>query len=116
MNTTVVKVHRHGPAPKVTDLQLLTFIAAYAQHNGFAPCVRDIGNGVGLASTSAVTHRLKQLAKKGLLNRHERISRAMSLTQKAREQYPMLSPTGSHATLRHVKSTQRSSSIAAEAR
>ena len=39
------------------------------QRYGYAPTLREIGEAVGLASTSSVSHQLSRLAKKGYLSR-----------------------------------------------
>ena len=42
------------------DLQILTFIKSFAIKNGYLPTMREIGDGVHLASPSTVyTHFLK---------------------------------------------------------
>ena len=46
---------------------ILRFIARYTDENERPPSVREIGAAVGLSSTAAVTYRLDQLVKQGLL-------------------------------------------------
>jgi len=45
----------------------LDFINQFIQENGYAPSVREIGQGVGLQSTSAVSYHLQKLQAQGLL-------------------------------------------------
>ena len=52
---------------KVTDGQILDFIAEFIVEKGFSPTVREIGAGVGLMSTSAVKWRLDMLVEDGLV-------------------------------------------------
>lgn len=47
--------------------QILDFVNQFAQENGFAPSVREIGAAVGLRSTASVSYHLQQLQEKGLL-------------------------------------------------
>ena len=55
--------------PRTTDKpqQILDFVNHFIQENGFAPSVREIGDGVGLRSTASVTYHIRQLQEKGLL-------------------------------------------------
>lgn len=46
---------------------ILEFVNQFAQENGFAPSVREIGAAVGLSSTASVSYHLRQLQDKGLL-------------------------------------------------
>ena len=59
-------------------------ILAYIQHEissrGYAPSVREIGEAVGLKSTSTVHGHLQRLEKKGLLHRDAMKPRAMGLS------------------------------------
>ncbi|MCS7011661.1 MAG: transcriptional repressor LexA [Anaerolineales bacterium] len=47
---------------------------------GFPPSIREIGEAVGISSTSVVTYYLKQLAEMGLIERDARFSRAVRPT------------------------------------
>ena len=47
--------------------QILTFVNAFIQENGFAPSIREIGAAVGLRSTASVSYHIQQLQDKGLL-------------------------------------------------
>ena len=55
--------------PRTSDKseQILEFINAFVQENGYAPSVREIGAGVGLRSTASVSYHLRALQEKGLL-------------------------------------------------
>ena len=46
---------------------ILDFINQFVQENGYAPSVREIGQAVGLQSTSAVSYHLQKLQAQGLL-------------------------------------------------
>jgi len=46
---------------------------------GYPPSIREIGEAVGISSTSVVTYYLKQLAEMGLIERDAKFSRAVRL-------------------------------------
>jgi len=47
---------------------------------GYPPSIREIGEAVGISSTSVVTYYLKQLSEMGLIERDAKFSRAVRLT------------------------------------
>jgi len=47
---------------------------------GYPPSIREIGEAVGITSTSVVTYYLKQLTELGLIERDAKFSRAVRLT------------------------------------
>lgn len=55
------------------------FIVEYMTTNGFAPSIHEIGDGVGLASTSSVHRCLEVLADQGLIEMKEKASRTIKL-------------------------------------
>ena len=61
----------------------MEFIARAVEERGYPPSVREIADGVGLASTSAVHHHLIALERDGLLERGTHSSRALRLTNRA---------------------------------
>ena len=65
------------------DMQekILTYIQSEIQSRGYPPSVREIGEAVGLSSTSTVHGHLKRLEKKGLLHRDAMKPRAMGLSR-----------------------------------
>lgn len=46
---------------------ILDYVNQFAQENGYAPSIREIGAAVGLRSTASVSYHLRQLQEKGLL-------------------------------------------------
>jgi repressor LexA len=48
---------------------------------GYPPSIREIGEAVGISSTSVVTYYLKQLNEMGLIERDAKFSRAVRLTE-----------------------------------
>lgn len=64
------------------DMQerILAYIQSEIQNRGYPPSVREIGEAVGLKSTSTVHGHLTRLEKKGLLHRDAMKPRAMGIS------------------------------------
>lgn len=62
-----------------TQERILSYIQYAIEKQGYAPSVREIGDAVGLSSTSTVHGHLRRLEKKGLLHRDAMKPRAMGL-------------------------------------
>ena len=65
----------HGPTPR--QQQILAYIRAYIRQEHMPPTVREIGNGVGLASSATVQNHLNALERKGLIHRRPRQDRTI---------------------------------------
>lgn len=63
-----------------TQEKILAYIQSEIKTRGYAPSVREIGEAVGLKSTSTVHGHLMRLEKKGLLYRDAMKPRAMGLS------------------------------------
>src|SRR5579862_9623178 len=57
--------------------RILEVIRAFTAENGFPPSVREIGERVGLSSSSTIHAHLKTLERRGLLSRHATKPRAL---------------------------------------
>lgn len=79
------------------DMQarILAYIEQEIKTRGYAPSVREIGEAVGLKSTSTVHGHLTRLEKKGLLRRDAMKPRAIGLS-------PSLSPFDESVSLREI--------------
>lgn len=66
------------------QLKILNYIETVIETRGYAPSVREIGDAVGLKSTSTVHGHLTRLEKKGLLHRDAMKPRAMGLSHEKR--------------------------------
>ncbi|MFT4147334.1 MAG: transcriptional repressor LexA [Micrococcaceae bacterium] len=66
---------------ELTDRQrkILSVIENNIEDKGYPPSMREIGNKVGLASLSSVTHQLNQLEKNGYIRRNPKLPRAMEI-------------------------------------
>lgn len=62
---------------------MLEFIASYINDHTRPPTIREIGEAVGISSTSVVNYNLTRLQEKGLLEREAEVSRGLRLTQTA---------------------------------
>lgn len=63
--------------------QVLAAIDALTRQLGYSPTVREIGNAVGLASTSTVHGHIDRLQRLGLIA-HEGLPRTLRLTEAGR--------------------------------
>ena len=63
----------------VRQKKILETIQRSVNDNGYPPAMREIGDTVGLASLSSVTHQLSQLEKLGYLRRDPKRPRAMEV-------------------------------------
>lgn len=66
-------------------MSILTAVYDWIHNVGYPPSVREIATSVGLASPSTVNHHLNTLEKRGLVRRSPGSSRAIELTDAARE-------------------------------
>jgi len=69
---------------KLSDRQrnMLDFIQRYTRDQGYPPSIREIGEAVGISSTSVVNYNLNRLVEEGYLDRHQNVSRGLRLTDK----------------------------------
>ncbi|WP_426998854.1 transcriptional repressor LexA [Pseudarthrobacter sp. N5] len=63
----------------IRQKKILETIQRSVNDNGYPPSMREIGDTVGLASLSSVTHQLSQLEKLGYLRRDPKRPRAMEV-------------------------------------
>ena len=70
-----------GPATGLTERQrtILDVIRASVTTRGYPPSIREIGDAVGLTSTSSVAHQLRTLERKGYLRRDPNRPRAVDV-------------------------------------
>lgn len=76
---------------------ILQLIEEYAQEYGYPPTIREIGEAVGISSTSVVSYNLNVLQRKGLLTRNPDVSRGLRLVQSQEEIEPIVAPPHRHA-------------------
>jgi repressor LexA len=61
--------------------KILSFIVDFTQHHDFPPTIREIGETVGISSTSVVNYNLAKLEDMELLTREREVSRGLSLNR-----------------------------------
>ncbi len=68
-------------ASRLTDRQqeILTFVQRYTESHGYPPSVREIGQAMGLTSSSTVHSHLEALERKGFLRRDPSKPRALEI-------------------------------------
>ncbi|MFT3662630.1 MAG: transcriptional repressor LexA [Gordonia sp. (in: high G+C Gram-positive bacteria)] len=59
--------------------EVLDFIRSSVRDRGYPPSIREIGEAVGLTSTSSVAHQLRTLERRGLLKRDPHRPRAVNV-------------------------------------
>lgn len=62
--------------------KILDFIQEFFEENRFPPTIREIGQSVGISSTSVVKYNLDILERRGLIERDAEISRGLRLAEK----------------------------------
>ena len=72
------------PKGKLSERQkkMLDFIQKFGQQNGYPPSIREIGEAVGISSTSVVNYNLNRLVEEGYVARDQNVSRGIRLTEK----------------------------------
>lgn len=76
---------------------ILNFIKAEVEKRGYPPSVREIGEAVGLASTSSVHKQLNQLEQKGLIRKDKSTTRGLALLLE--EEANLTQPEEKHAVV-----------------
>ena len=68
-----------GSALSPRQEKMLDAIRQFTEENGYPPTIRQIGEMVGISSTSVVSYNLGVLQRKGLLTRDREVSRGLRL-------------------------------------
>src|SRR5437660_10019059 len=66
---------------KLSDRQknILKYIEDYVDERGYPPSIREIGDRVGISSTSVVDYNLRVLERDGYIRRDREVSRGLEL-------------------------------------
>jgi repressor LexA len=66
---------------KLSDRQqrMYDFIRTFTEENQYPPTIREIGEAVGISSTSVVNYNLNKLVDAGLIERNKEVSRGIRL-------------------------------------
>jgi repressor LexA len=80
-NSTIAEFPDHDRGDGLTARQrtILSVIRNTVQQRGFPPSMREIGDAVGLQSTSSVSHQLAVLEQKGFIRRDPNKPRALDV-------------------------------------
>ncbi|CAM3733882.1 LexA repressor [Mesobacillus zeae] len=62
-----------------TKRNILMFITNYIEEHGYSPSFREVGEAVGLLSTSSIHHHLTALKKSGYITFIERSPRTIRI-------------------------------------
>ena len=75
-------------AKKLSERQknILKYIEAYVDERGYPPSIREIGDRVGISSTSVVDYNLRVLEREGRIRRDREVSRGLELVGPGRAQ------------------------------
>lgn len=79
-------------APTERQSRILEIIRAFTDEHGYPPSVREIGERVGLSSSSTVQSHLKSLEKRGLIHRDPTKPRALITKGSAAHPMPPAAP------------------------
>lgn len=63
--------------------RILAFVERYTGEHSYPPSIREIGQAVGISSTSVVDYNLRALEREGMIRRDREVSRGLGLVQKA---------------------------------
>ncbi len=77
---------------------ILHFIARFLDQRSFPPTIREIGQAVGISSTSVVKYNLTKLEKEELILRQKEVSRGLSLNWEKLAQLGMSEEMGGPVT------------------
>jgi repressor LexA len=68
---------------------ILDFIRRFSREHGFPPTIREIGEQVGISSTSVVSYNLNALEKKNRIERDRSVSRGLRLVEHPESPAPL---------------------------
>ncbi|PJF37230.1 MAG: repressor LexA [Candidatus Thermofonsia Clade 1 bacterium] len=68
---------------------ILRVIEEWIVQRGYPPTIRDIGNAVGISSTSVVNYNLNKLVEAGFVERSRTVSRGIRLSAKLMKEMPV---------------------------
>jgi repressor LexA len=59
--------------------KIMEFLGVFQERNGYSPSIREIGESIGVNSTSLVDYYLRQLVDQGYIERDQHISRSIRI-------------------------------------
>jgi repressor LexA len=85
--------------------RIYNFIQTFTLDNGYPPSIREIGEAVGISSTSVVNYNLKALQREGVIERDKTVSRGIKLVEN-KKQRPDISSYLTVPLLGHIAAGQ----------
>ena len=89
---------RRSPGLSERHRKIMEFLTRFQETNGYSPSIRQIGDSIGVKSTSLVDYYLNQLQEMNFIDREDRISRSIRVLQPV---YESLSITGKVSEVMH---------------
>lgn len=74
--------------------KIMDFLQRFQKDNGYSPSIREIGDHIGVKSTSLVDYYLNQLAEMGHISRDGRVSRSIRVVRPIRTAQEILTRVG----------------------
>lgn len=68
---------RRNPGLSERHRKIMEYLTKFQDSNGYSPSIRQIGDSIGVKSTSLVDYYLNQLQEMGYIDREDRISRSI---------------------------------------
>lgn len=72
---------RRGVYTQERHRKIMEFLEQYQKENHYAPSIREIGDYIGVVSTSLVDYYIRKLIDRGYLTRDEHISRSLRIVR-----------------------------------
>lgn len=72
---------RRSPGLSERHRKIMEFLTKFQESNGYSPSIRQIGDSIGVKSTSLVDYYLTQLQEMNFIDREDRISRSIRVVQ-----------------------------------
>ncbi len=91
--------------------RILGFIMDFTESHDYPPTIREIGEQVGITSTSVVNYNLAKLEDMHLLTRQREVSRGLSLNRPKLADMGITGGTGSNGTLKMGASRSMSNEV-----
>lgn len=82
--------------------RMYDFIRSFSEENQYPPTIREIGEAVGISSTSVVNYNLNKLVKAGLIERNKEVSRGI----RVQDAMPRILPGRGIPILGHIAAGQ----------
>ncbi len=95
-----------NPQLKEQPQKILDYIQQHVERIGYPPTVREIGEAVGITSTSHVTYYLNQLEEQGYIARENRVSRGIRVLEAEEEPVAEVRETLSVPYLGYIGASQ----------